>query len=85
MKQSRAAIALTQLLPVVVATSFAAVLTLLLTLGIQRASQLQSASAALQLASELRSLPHVDSRRAPSSASRSTTSPPPAKASTRRS
>ena len=57
MKQGRAAHALTQLLPVVVATSFAAVLTLLLTLGIQRAAQLQSASGALQLASELRSLP----------------------------
>ncbi|HQX47208.1 MAG TPA: ATP-binding protein [Steroidobacteraceae bacterium] len=57
MKRARTGFDFSQLLPVVVATSFAAVLTLLLTLGIQRASQLQSASAALQLASELRSLP----------------------------
>ena len=57
MKRARPRFDFSQLLPVVVATSFAAVLTLLLTLGIQRASQLQSASAALQLASELRSLP----------------------------
>lgn len=57
MKRRRLDFDLAQLLPVVVATSFAAVLTLLLTLGIQRATQLQSASSALQLASELRSLP----------------------------
>lgn len=57
MKRARPRFDFSQLLPVVVATSFAAVLTLLLTLGIQPASQLQSASAALQLASELRSLP----------------------------
>lgn len=57
MKRRRGDFDLAQLLPVAVATSFAAVLTLLLTFGIQRASQLQSASSALQLASELRSLP----------------------------
>ncbi|MBV6415584.1 MAG: hypothetical protein CMLOHMNK_00096 [Steroidobacteraceae bacterium] len=57
MKRRRHDFDLSQLLPVVVATTFAAVLTLLLTLGIQRAAQLQSASGALQLASELRSLP----------------------------
>lgn len=57
MKRRRNSFDLSQLLPVVVATSFAAVLTLLLTLGIQRAAQLQAASSALQLASELRSLP----------------------------
>ena len=73
MKRARTGFDFAQLLPVVVATSFAAVLTLLLTLGIQRASQLQSASAALQLASELRSLPQyfgteLRGRRAASSA-----------------
>ncbi len=57
MKRRRYDFDLAQLLPVAVATTFAAVLTVLLTLGIQRASQLQSASSALQLASELRSLP----------------------------
>lgn len=57
MKRRRNDFDLAQLLPVVVATTFAAVLTALLALGIQRASQLQSASSALQLASELRSLP----------------------------
>ncbi len=51
MKRRRHDFDLSQLLPVVVATTFAAVLTLLLTLGIQRAAQLQSASGALQLAS----------------------------------
>lgn len=57
MKRRRYDFDLAQLLPVVVATGFAAVLTLLLTLGIQRAAQLQSASSALQTASELSSLP----------------------------
>src|SRR5580700_10939700 len=38
---------------------FATVLTLLLVLGIRRASELQSASAALQLASELSSRPEL--------------------------
>lgn len=57
MKRRRYDIDFAQVLPILVATMFAAVLTLLLTLGIQRAAQLQSASGALQLASELRSLP----------------------------
>jgi HPt (histidine-containing phosphotransfer) domain-containing protein/PAS domain-containing protein len=56
-KRRRSDFRLAQVLPVATAIAFAAVLTTLLTFGIQRATQLQSASSALQLASELRALP----------------------------
>ncbi|MFT3905522.1 MAG: ATP-binding protein [Steroidobacteraceae bacterium] len=56
MKSSRR-MQVTQWLPALVATGFAGVLTLLLSLGWQRAAQLQAASTALQSASELRSQP----------------------------
>jgi len=57
MKRRRSDFQIAQVLPIAIATLFAAILTALLTLGIQRATQLQSASSALQLASELRSQP----------------------------
>lgn len=57
MQRRRSDFAWSQFLPLATGLAFASILTALLVLGIQRATQLQAASSALQLASELRSLP----------------------------